>query len=96
MGRKYYIVEISERNGEYEYSNTQLLSISSRMNLDKALQKHAKRHYPDATDVEYDDKNNGYYFNCGEVFVKAGQALEITEAMFIHLSKASWIQDYTY
>lgn len=96
MSRQFFLVEITERNGEYEYSNTVLLSISKRSSLDKKLQKLAKNHYPDATDCKFDSDHNGYYFNCGEVFVAAGKTLEITEAMFEHLKQASWIADYTF
>lgn len=94
--RKFLLVEMYERNGEYEYSNTHLVSISSRMNQDKKLLQHAKSHYPDAVDVEFDENHQGYYFNCGEVFVKPGKALEITEEMFEVLKQSPWIPAYTY
>lgn len=87
---KYYLAQIDERNGEYEYSHTIRLQCAG--DVVEALRDIAANWYEDAEEYEAengeplhsaDDVANGhYYFNCGDVCASVGNWQEIDKAAF--------------
>ena len=82
MGTKYYVAKIEELNGEYEYISTIRFCLPATRKPAAFLNRVVKDWYSGAARKE----NDGYYFNCGEVYVEAGDYKEVPEAAFDALS----------
>lgn len=80
--RHYFIGQLEERNGEYEYKVPVRLIAASREIASKALEKTAQNWYGD-----YSQKyNDGYYFYSGEICVCAGGCKEISKSAYDEIS----------
>lgn len=79
---KYYIGTIFERNGEYEYWHTIRLKLTNRQKPEAALKRITADWYGGN---KYQDSNVGWYYNCGEVYVEAGNWKEISKETFDEL-----------
>lgn len=72
--RKYYVATLYERNGNYEYNNKIVFEVSKMDNPEKRLLQIAKSQY-ESNDIVKD--GDGYYFNCGEVYVEGQDLTQI-------------------
>ncbi len=94
---KYYIGTLEERNGEYEYTLHRLFATED--DPQKYLATLASKQYGDFIEPEDREKPEedwsvdrkesdagGWYFNCGEVHVRAGSYKEISESAYNELS----------
>lgn len=79
---KYYVGTIFERNGDYEYNLTYFFKLSSRKSPKKYLNDMAATQY---SGHKYPG-GDGWYFNCGEVYVEAKGWREISESTYNELS----------
>lgn len=77
---KYFIAQVEERNGEYEYSTTILIVQTTKRKAEKVHTKICKYWYGEKD-------NDKYYFNCYEVSVCEGMLEEITETTYNEISK---------
>jgi len=78
MEKKFLLINIFERNGEYEY-NTKVLNIVEDQDVDEFVDNYTKDWYGTADTAE--ESNGGYYLNGGEIYVM-GSYKEINEATY--------------
>jgi hypothetical protein len=76
--KKYYLGVIFERNGEYEYYTHVKFKLKDGDSPDDKLNTIAKDWYSSTPDEE----DEGYYFNCGDVFVQPYKVDEISAQTF--------------
>ena len=74
---KFYIVELIEVNGEYEYKHVYRMRLSSRQKVLTQINKVASNWYSG----KIEEIEDGYMYN-GEVIVTAGDAYEIPEEIY--------------
>lgn len=78
---KYYVAELKERNGEYEYQH--IYKFKTQVTPAEVLHDIAKDFYDYETGHKEEDVREGlYYFNEGEVCVQTGGFCEIEENVF--------------
>ena len=82
---KYYIAQLFERNGEYEYYNTLRFKLEGRKKPETYLNNIAKSWYSGERSKQ-DKDDTGYYFNCGEVYVEGSDIKEISESAYNELA----------
>jgi hypothetical protein len=75
----YYAASILERNGEYVYTKNIVFELSKRASPEKRLNEIVKAWY-ETTDIVKD--GNGYYFNCGEVYVEGQSCKNIDKKTY--------------
>lgn len=78
---KYYILELEERNGEYEYSHYIRTFAGDETKAQGVFEDILKGWYED-DDPRYCEHSKGYYFNGDEVFMKVGRHEEIPEHVY--------------
>jgi hypothetical protein len=83
---KFYIGRIFERNGDYEYNQTIFFKLSSRKSPQKYLNDMAANQYSASKYPEGD----GWYFNCGEVYVESQGYREISEATYNEINASGY------
>lgn len=79
MEMKFYIGQLEETNGEYEYKHTFRFKTLSA-DPEGVLEEHAKNWYTSGPDE--DNHPYGYYYNGGSVFVQTGSVQEISEEIY--------------
>lgn len=75
---KYYIGQIDERNGEYEYSTT--IRFKTNKHPGDHLAKIASTWYGDHDEDNVSD--SGWCFNCGEIWTYVGDYQEVTKPIY--------------
>lgn len=78
---KLFLIQIEERNGEYEYSHDVLMRSNSLKQVEKRSRQILKHWYPYSENAKRD--GIGYYFNDMCVFVCVQNIREVTETEFI-------------
>lgn len=82
---KFYLIKLNERNGEQEYTQTSLIELPA----DEDARKHAETVIVPTwyDDEDAEEKDGGYYFLGGSVFVELYDVIELTEQEFLTLKK---------
>lgn len=79
--RRYFVGKIFERNGEYEYTVAVLFELEGKQKPEAHMKWMAKNQYGHDREKE----GNGWYFNCGEVYVEPREFKEISKATYDEL-----------
>lgn len=77
---KYIMLNLRERNGEYEYTHKSVHSLKDgrKLTAERFAKNYAKEFY--GGNADYDD--GGYFFNDGEVYVRINSWKFISEEHF--------------
>ncbi|GAB1235232.1 hypothetical protein [Ferrigenium sp. UT5] len=78
----YFIGQLGERNGDYEYKVPVRFTAASEKEASNALTKTARNWYGDYSQKDGDC----YYFHSGEVCVQAGGYKEVPESVYTALN----------
>ena len=81
---KFYIGHLFERNGDFTYNNTQLFQTDG--DPYGFLDGVASSWYGEENDIQAKE-NDGYYFDCGAVFVRADRFQEVSAEDYAVLTK---------
>jgi hypothetical protein len=82
---KYYIGQLYERNGEYEYYHTMKFKLGSRFSPLKYMKELAKHWYADYNAEREKGPEGGWLFHGGAVFVEEREFKEISESTYNEL-----------
>ena len=83
MKKKFYVIVLKEKNGEYEYRHTFVSQLNSKKSAEKHADNIAKHFYNDKAIEE-----SGYYlFHSDGIAVRVEDVTEIPETEFFILKK---------
>ena len=80
-GIKKYFGKLYERNGDFEYSHPVLFEADADPVLE--LTRMAREFYPGTAD----ERDDGFYFFCGGIYIKPDFVAEVTEEEYAVLGK---------
>lgn len=84
----YYIfLDLFSRNGEYEYNHLSVHRLELGKNELEFAREYASSFYMKDEDEENDERDGGFYFNCGEVYVRIDRVEIITQKEYKILLK---------